>query len=235
MNIFDSSIIFYVNGLSRHFLIFDHLMGFLAHNPLLKGGVLATLIWWMWFKSGQSDPHGREHIISTVFGCLVAIALARALALTLPFRVRPMHELGLNFVLPYGVDQSILDDWSSFPSDHAVLFFSLSAGLLFLSKKVGVLTLAYTALFIVFPRVYLGLHYPTDVIAGAVIGIAVGCLGNLYLVRSNIFRSAVRWLDSRPSVFYPLFFLLTYQIADLFSSGRGLLKGAWKLLKIMLA
>ncbi len=237
MNTFDYTMILYVNSLSQHSLAFDHLMGYIAHNQLLKGGVLATIIWWMWFKNDQSRSHpdDRKHIISTVFSCFVAVALARVLAVTLPFRLRPLHEPGFNFVVPYGVDKDILDSWSSFPSDHAVLFFTLSAGLLFLSRKTGAFALAYTALFICFPRVYLGLHYPTDVIAGAIIGMSIGWLGNLYIVRSNIFLSAVRWLDSKPGIFYPLFFLLTYQIADLFTSGRGLLSGARKLLLIMLA
>lgn len=233
MNFFDSTIIFYLNGVSRHSLIFDHLVSYIAHSLLLKGGVLAVIIWWMWFRRGQPSSYVREHIISTVLGCLAAIALARGLAVMLPLRLRPLHEPGLGFIVPYGVSQDILDGWSSFPSDHAVLFFTLSTGLLFLSMRVGIFTLAYSAVVIGLPRMYLGLHYPTDVIAGAVIGTGIGWYVNTYMVRSPVFRSGLRWMDLRPGVFYPAFFLLTYQIADLFTSGRGLLRGAVKLIKIM--
>ncbi|MBI5643497.1 MAG: phosphatase PAP2 family protein [Deltaproteobacteria bacterium] len=234
MNIFDSTMVFYVNSLSQHSLTFDNLMGYIAGNNMFKGGVLSIIIWRLWFTGKQSRPHGREYIISTIISCFVAIALARMLAVTLPFRLRPFHATGLNFVLPYGVNPNVLDGWSSFPSDHAVLFFTLSTGLLFLSSKIGVFALAYTALFIGFPRVYLGLHYPTDVIGGAVLGMSIGWFGNRYIVRNNVFRFAFRWLDARPGVLYPLFFILTYQIADLFDTSRGLLSGALELIQIML-
>ena len=170
MNIFDTVVIIYVNQYSRHSPIFDKVLGFLAENHLLKGGVLVTIVWWLWFKREQPDSHHREHILATFIGCVTGMALARFWALTLPFRLRPLHEAGLNFLLPYGTSSAILDGWSSFPSDHAVLFFALSTGLLFVSRKAGIFALAYTALFIAFPRIYLGLHYPTDIIAGAEIG-----------------------------------------------------------------
>lgn len=40
------------------------------------------------------------------------------------------------------------------------------------------------------------------------------------------------WLETKPGLFYPVFFLMTYQIADLFSASRGLLRGVVKLVRI---
>ena len=115
-----------------------------------------------------------------------------------------------------------LDGWSSFPSDHAVLFFALSTGLCFISRKVGTFTLFYSALFICLPRIYLGLHYPTDIIAGAIIGMTVTLLANIFLIKSKRLQSIANWSYSKPNLFYPLFFLLTYQIADLFDNSRDI-------------
>lgn len=235
MNIFDTIVISYANQFSQHSRTFDKLLAFLADNHLLKGGVLVTLVWWLWFRREQADSHNREHIIATFIGCIAGMALARLLALTLPFRLRPLHEAGLNFLLPYGTSPVTLDGWSSFPSDHAVLFFALSTGLLFISKKAGIFALAYTTLFIAFPRIYLGLHYPTDIIAGTIIGVTIALLSNIFLAKSARLHSFTNWSHSKPQFFYPLFFLFTYQIADLFSSSRAIIGAGLILLKDIFA
>jgi undecaprenyl-diphosphatase len=235
MNTFDLNVLTYVNQFSQYSWTLDNLILFLSDSHLLKGGVIVTLAWWVWFKSDERQSHNREHITSTVLCCLLALMLTRVLALTLPFRLRPLHEDGLVFWLPYGVKTTTLDGWSSFPSDHAVLFFALSTGLLFVSRKVGAFALAYTALFIALPRIYLGLHYPTDIIAGATIGMTIVLLGNTYLVQNQSLKSIANWSYSKPDFFYPVFFLLTYQIADMFDGIRSVMGVGLKLFQRSLA
>jgi undecaprenyl-diphosphatase len=235
MNSFDFEIITYVNQFSQHSWIFDRLIGFLFGNNLLKGGVLVTILWWSWFNNDARHPRNREYIIATLLSCFVAMILARALALALPFRSRPIHEENLSFLLPYGIAPTILEGWSSFPSDHATLFFSLSAGIVFISRKIGVFALSYTTLFIASPRIYLGLHYPTDIIAGAIIGMTVTLLGNMYLRKVISLQKIVNWSHSKPNLFYPLFFLLTYQIADMFEGVRTISNVGFKLFKTIFA
>jgi membrane-associated phospholipid phosphatase len=234
MNSFDSTILSYFNTFSQHSVIFDKSMVFLNASCLLKAGLLLAALWWAWVKSEKSQSYDRDHIIATLLSCFIAIAVGRALALMLPFRARPIHEVGLNFLLPYGMKQSWLDGWSSFPSDHMVLFCSLCAGLLFISRKLGVLAFLYVALFIAFPRVYLGFHYPTDILAGAVIGVGIGWIGNVYISKSKISKLIVRWSDLKPYYFYPLFFLCTFEVGELFDFSRKLVEGLAEVSKIIL-
>jgi undecaprenyl-diphosphatase len=128
-----------------------------------------------------------------------------------------------------------LTGWSSFPSDHAVLFFTLSTGLFFIRRTTGVLALFYSLVFVALPRVYLGLHYPTDIIAGALIGMTIALIENLYLVKNKHIQSIVNWSYSKPHLFYPLFFLFTYQIADMFEASRDLGCGVFKLIQRIIA
>lgn len=224
MNFFDYNIISYINRFSQHSVWFDRMTVGMAMNGLFKGAVLTTIFWWVWFKDHKKNSNNREHIISTILTALVALAVARTLALALPFRLRPCDH-SLSFLSPHGVPLGTLKGWSSFPSDHAILFFTLATGLFFVSRKVGVFALGYTAIFICFPRLYCGFHYPTDIIAGALIGISFGLLGNLHRVGSRISQSILLWERSNPSLFYSLFFLMTYQIADMFQCSRHLLQG----------
>jgi undecaprenyl-diphosphatase len=232
---FDEGVVLYVNQFSRKSWMFDQLVAFLSSNNLLKGGVFMTLIWWAWFRRGQRSESApapeRLHIMATLLGCVAALALARVLALMLPFRPRPLHEKTLELVLPYGMAPTLLDGFSSFPSDHAVLFFTLATGLVFVSRKLGAAALAYATVCIALPRIYLGLHYPTDIAAGAALGVAVGWSANRSLSASRPMAAVTALLDwsrAKPGVFYPVFFLMTYQIADMFDSSRHLVVGVVK-------
>lgn len=235
MNYFDYQIISYLNQFARHSDMFDNFVVLLAHSSMLKGGVLITLIWWAWFRNEDRHSRDREHILLTLLSCMVALVLGRGLALMLPFRIRPLHEESLHFLLPNGQEPTTLEGWSSFPSDHAVLFFTLATGLLFISRKAGVFALFYVTLFIAIPRMYLGLHYPTDLIAGAILGIAIALAGNIYFVMNKNIRLITDWSYSKPQLFYPLFFLSTCEMVNMFIDSRDLIEYVSNLIQSIIA
>ena len=63
----------------------------------------------------------------------------------------------------------------SFPSGHATFFFALSAVVFLKNKKLGILFLIGSFL-ISIARVFIGLHWPSDILAGALIGVFFGWL-----------------------------------------------------------
>lgn len=76
----------------------------------------------------------------------------------------------------------------SFPSGHATASFAAAWALFRLApKKVGVPALVLAAL-IALSRLYVGVHYPTDVLAGAIIGILAGEISARLIRRERISR-----------------------------------------------
>jgi undecaprenyl-diphosphatase len=221
VNSLDTSILLFLNQFSRLSEGFDLFMCLVAKNDLLKGGVPIALLWWFWFQEKRSEQQVRGRIIITLVSSLAALFIARTLALTLPFRVRPLYDPGLNFLIPYGLDPSTRESWSAFPSDHAVLVFALATGILWLSRTVGLAMISYMLVIVCFPRLYLGLHYPTDILAGALIGVGTTWF---FITQERINQSIVQtstdWLHRKPGFFYACLFLLTLQIATMFDAIR---------------
>ncbi len=88
----------------------------------------------------------------------------RLLALTKPLEIEYSHP---SFERPvYG---------PSFPSAHAANNFAVAAVFLLFFRRWGWLLLVSAAL-VSYSRVYVGSHWPLDVLAASFIGVTVGCL-----------------------------------------------------------
>ncbi len=222
MNPFDKVLIKFINGFAQQSWLLDKFFVFLANNCFFKGGVIITLIWWAWFKKNDKESKNRKLILVNLISSFFSMAFARFLAYVLPFRFRPMHNENLNFILPHGMTKTVLEGWSSFPSDHAVLYFTIATGLLFISRRVGLFAILYTTFFIALPRIYVGYHYPTDLIAGAIIGVIFAVLAVKYFASNKYIDKLFEWTQSKPCIFYPLFFLFSYQVADIFDGVRAI-------------
>ena len=81
----------------------------------------------------------------------------------------------------------------------------------------------YVLIIICVPRIYLGLHYPTDILTGAAVGIVL----TLALASPGIWRSLtskVMLISFKySSLFYLLFFLISFEIASMFDSLRSII------------
>jgi len=81
------------------------------------------------------------------------------------------------FVSFEGLNQLIATSFShkSFPSSHATLAFALAMAVFMFNRPLGIVMLVLAVL-VAWGRVYVGVHYPMDVIAGAVLGVVASYL-----------------------------------------------------------
>lgn len=188
-----------------------------------------ALFYWSWF-SFSARSRERSVLLITLISTPIVVLLARLLALNLPFRKRPLHSDEFEFTLPSGIAENGLDGWSSFPSDHAVLYFAVSVGILVASRRLGWLAIFYTLVFIGLPRVYVGYHYPSDIIGGCLIGGGLILCSIYFLSNSLISNRISSWGEANPGAFYALFFLVTLEIATLFDQSRDIVETLYKFL-----
>ena len=212
----DLGVLYFFNSFAQRWPEFDLFVRALSQINLFKGGVFITLVWFLWFSMKQV----RIPLIVTVIGSMATMAITRTLALTLPFRFRPRHDETLNFMLPHGSKLAEMQGNSSFPSDHAALFFALSTGLFLANKKAGMFAYLYTLVFICIPRIYLGLHFLSDIIMGAMIGIAMILLFQMIEKKVKYSAYLLKVEEKQTGIFYSLFFLLSLQMATMFEESR---------------
>ena len=93
-------------------------------------------------------------------------------------------------VRPFDFDPSIVPlippptDFS-FPSGHTQSSFAAATALFMYNKKAGIPAIILAVL-IAFSRLYLAMHYPTDVLAGIIIGITLGFTADKIIKKSFV-------------------------------------------------
>ena len=151
---------------------------------LFAGLLLAG--WWQARRAGD-----RRALAASLWGgagALAALGVAQLIG-QLVDRARPYTLMPAAHVL---IDRTT--DFS-FPSDHATAVGAVAAGLWLANRRLGRLT-AGLAILMAFARVYVGAHYPGDVLGGLVVGAAFVLV--LWPLASRLLGPVLAAIDRSP-------------------------------------
>lgn len=159
MSFFDIKLFHLINGLARRWRWLDYFGIFCAVYLIWLMAAVALIFFWQ-----VPRQISRWRYLFVLFSSVAASYLVSALV-----------GLGLGRTRPFGVidgvNQLISTSFlhKSFPSSHATIAFALAFTVFFFNKTWG-LPMLGAAVLVAVGRVYVGVHYPLDVLIGAVLG-----------------------------------------------------------------
>src|SRR4051794_39019528 len=150
-----------------------------ASEALFAVVVLALLL----LVPGVRRSLARRAAVAAVAAAGAAVLIAHFVSSAVD-RPRPFvaHAATIHPFLTHAADPS-------FPSDHATAAFAIATAVALRLRVPGLVLLAFATL-LACGRVFLGLHYPSDVLAGAVLGAGAALAMWLPAVRSKTDRAA---------------------------------------------
>jgi undecaprenyl-diphosphatase len=200
-------------------------------NPMLKMAPLVLPLAVVLGRRQEDESRRWAFTLRSVAGVLAAIATARALQQLLPGRPRPMVALaGLGF--PYSQSSELLQDWSSMPSDHAVLACALATAAALADRRLGILAWIWALLAIGIARLHFGLHYPSDLMAGAAIGAGLMLVAHRLPRSDRALTRPIGMAVTYPGAAWALMFLFCFETMLMFQNLRGAVWIAEKLMNL---
>ncbi len=136
----------------------------------------AGIFWMVWAALLLFFPKTRKTGLGMFFAMILGLLICNVTLKPLVARIRP-YDLQLQ---EFGVTIELLGKTMhdfSFPSGHTIASFEASVVLLKNSKKMGIPALILAVL-ISFSRLYLYVHYPTDVLCSIVLGTLFAFIGD---------------------------------------------------------
>jgi undecaprenyl-diphosphatase len=175
---FDQQLFLFINSSNSPF--FDHLMYAISGRLIWVPLYLAILIY-------LGIKYKRKFLIILIFIILAATLADQSSVIVknIFHRLRPCHEPSI-----IGIVHLVNGECGGvygFVSSHATNCFDVALlSLLFIKKRWYTISIIFWAGIIGYSRIYLGVHYPGDVICGSFLGAFIGwSMYNLYILTDN--------------------------------------------------
>jgi len=171
INNIDLQLFSYINNFAGHSKALDFIGIFFAQY--LAYGLIALIVILLFYPNNHRSSN-RIMVIVSVFAGLVARFIIKELIILFYHRPRPYMLLSSVYKL---IPTTLTDNYQSFPSGHAIFYFALAMGLIHFNKKLGIYYFL-AAVLMGIARVFVGVHWPTDIVGGAILGMLTAVLIN---------------------------------------------------------
>ena len=173
-----------INGMANWSVLLDALM--ILSSKLIPY-LYILILGWLYvkgFRQGNFKLRGE----SFATGVLLVLCLIGSFILgSMFYENRPFVDHQVNLIVSHAAD-------ASFPSDHAVGTMAIASGILFYHWNLGT-KMVYGSILVGFSRVFVGNHYPGDILGAFILVWVITALYNKTLRRGVV--RAYRGLDKR--------------------------------------
>ena len=159
----DIQLLLFLNSFVGTSTFFDYIIIFFA--SYLQYVLIATFLVLLY-----RSAYPRKEKMHIFWVTIISIVISRYIITSL---IRFFYHRPRPFII-YPLYPLVTDYAWSFPSGHSAFFFAMAATLFLYNKKWGVWFFV-AALFMNISRVIAGVHYPSDIIGGMIIGIITAC------------------------------------------------------------
>ncbi len=189
---FDAWLFKQINGWVGAFPLLDRFMSTMVNEYFITVTLSLVLVG-LWFV-GRSPDGRRVNQLAVLYALLAQVAANGIVRVSnlLYYRPRPFAAMPVQMLFYEPTD-------SSLPSNPAAVGFAFATAVWLINRRVGAVLYALATIFAV-SRVYCGVHYPLDVVAGAAAG-GAGALIAVALGRSVLAPALSRLIQLGRSLY----------------------------------
>lgn len=180
MNSLDISLFRFINDLGFHWTFFNPILVFITEYSVY---ILAFWMIFQWFFI-KEKVRTRTILAGAILSFIISEMIGKVLGVFVehpqPFATLP-H---VNQLISHEID-------NSFPSDHTLLFFSICMMLFLGSKSSKRIFYLLIAALVGFSRIWVGVHYPMDVLVAAFIGTIVSSMLFPVIIHSKLLARVI--------------------------------------------
>lgn len=192
----------------------------------IRTGILIAFIIGIWeFGRVKKDKSANKRVIMILLAIVLTLGIIEGLNAVID-SPRPIVTNPTEINEPLIERRSVKELWrgswvrntkhGSFPSDTVALLATMATGLFLWNRMLGVVAFIFVFIGGILPRMYFGLHYPSDMIVGTLISV-FGTLGlEKFKPAHKLSEMLVKLGDKYPYFFGVAGFYIAYIIADKF-------------------
>ena len=191
----------------------------------LRTAILVALTVGIWqYGKSKSDKSAQRRVLYILFGIILTLGIVEILNVLIdsPRLIVTMGHLIYNPITTSDTQPFCKEGWArnpkhgSFPSDTVALLATIACGLFLWNRFIGITAFLFVFIAGVLPRLYFGLHYPSDM----AVGIITAIFSSFIIEKINLFKSLsekILKLETRfPYLFGVVSFYTAYIIAEKF-------------------
>lgn len=222
----DLDIVLFFNQFCGKSVFLDSLALIFLSVDALRTAILIALILGIWeYGKVKNDINANKSVILILFSIIISLGVIEILNAVIN-SPRPIvaYESQITGPIVENKNTKALwqDGWArnskhgSFPSDTVALLSTLAFGIFFWNRNIGVFAILFVFFAGILPRLYFGLHYPSDMLVGSIISLFSCIVSQKVKFLDSLAGKILEFEKRSPFIFGTVGFYLMYVIADKF-------------------